>query len=721
MRLKVNVLKKLWFYAALACALVLLAWPLAAHTKKGDKLLKEGEKAEQNNDYDTALSDFDQALDTDSKEPAYLIAVNRVRMKAAEADVRKGRTLQRQQKLDEALVQFQKALLADPSYQVALQEIRVTNDMIRDKAKAPPGTVILTPAERARRDVEKRINSLEGAPTLRPINDQISSLKMNNQPPRVLYESVCKLAGINALFDPLGIEGAGGARNVNLDLSNVSLNEALNYVALVTHTFWQPISHNAIFVTQEAETKRREYQNEVVKVFYIQNASTPNEFTEIFNGVRIGVKLQQGIFQVASQNAIVARGSPDTIALVEKLIHDLDRPKPEVLVDVVVMEVSKSKITTLGAALAGQTGGLNIPILYNPRNPVTVGGTKTGTTTGTTTPTTGTTTGTGTDTTGGTSGIGGLNNPGTSGTPIPSYVALSQLGHISSADFATTLPGALVQALLTDASTRLLQRPEIRATDGGKASLKIGSKIPYVQGSLNSAVATPGSIPYATTQFQSVDVGVQIELSPHVNGPDDVSMHIKVEISNVTQTENIAGVQEPIIGQKVNEADIRMKDGEVSLLGGLTSNSNSLSIAGIPGVANIPLLGYLFGTRSRDRETDDIIVALIPHIIRASETTEDASSGVYAGTEQVQRVEHHADGAASPYSGSASGGPVGNPVQGVSSTPTPGTYEQEPPQEPDSEPPQYPTVQPEVGGQAVQPPILRPRPAPPAPSSPPPR
>ena len=519
----------------------------------------------------------------------------------------KGRTLQQQQKLDEALVEFQKALLADPSYQIALQEIRITNDMIRDKAKAPPGTVILTPAERARRDVEKRINSLEGAPTLRPINDQISSLKMNNQPPRVLYESVCKLAGINALFDPLGIEGPSGAHNVNLDLTNVSLDEALNYVALVTHTFWQPISHNAIFVTQEGETKRREYQNEVVKVFYIQNASTPNEFTEIFNGVRIGAKLQQGIFQVASQNAIVARGSPDTIALVEKLIHDLDRPKPEVLVDVIVMEVSKSKISTLGAALAGQTGGLNIPILYNPRNPRYCRGHDRDNHRDHWRPTTGTTTGTGTDTNGGTSGIGGLNNTGTSGTPIPSYVGLSQLGHISSADFATTLPGALVQALLTDASTRLLQRPEIRATDGGKATLKIGSKIPYVQGSLNSAVATPGSIPYATTQFQETDVGVQIELSPHVNGADEVSMHIKVEISNVTQTEEIAGVQEPIIGQKVNEADIRMKDGEVSLLGGLTSNSNSLSIAGIPGVANIPVLGYLFGTKSRDRETDDII------------------------------------------------------------------------------------------------------------------
>ena len=115
------------------------------------------------------------------------------------------------------------------------------------------------------------------------------------------------------------------------------------------------------------------------------------------------------------------------------------------------------------------------------------------------------------------------------------------------------MPGAVAQALLTDSDSKLLQNPQLRVTDGGKGSLKIGSKIPYVSGSLNSAVATPGSIPYATTQFQQIDVGVNIDVEPHVNGPDDVSMHIKVEISSVVQTDTIAGVAQPVIGQKVND------------------------------------------------------------------------------------------------------------------------------------------------------------------------
>jgi general secretion pathway protein D len=608
----VKSLSKLSLYGVLVASAILLVHPLQGRTKQGDKLLKAGQKAEQEHDYDGALRDYEEALETDPHEPAYMIAEERMKQKSSDTHLEQGRKLLHDQKLSDALVQFQKALLIKPSSMIALQFIAQTNQMLKDKERLPEGTVILTPAEKSRQEVEHRIGLLEGPPSLRPINNQISSLKMNNQPARVLYESVGKLAGINVLFDPQGIDTAGSAtRNFNLDLTNVTLEEALNYVSLVTHTFWKPISPNAIFVTQESEPKRQEYQDEVVRVFYVQNASSANEFAEIFNGVRTGAQLTTGIFQVASQNAIIARGSPDRMAIVEKLVHDLDRPKAEVMVDVMVMEVSKSKITNLGAALGGQTGGLNIPINYTPRNPIS------------TTTTTGTTTTTSTGTTTGTS------------------IALSQIGKVSTGDFSLSLPGALVEALLTDSDTRILQRPQVRVTDGGKATLKIGSKIPYVSGSLNSAVATPGSVPYATTQFQQIDVGVNVDLQPHVNGPEDVSMHIKVEISQVTSTETIAGVQQPIISQRVNEADIRMRDGEASLLGGLSTNSDTSSVAGIPGVANMPVLGYLFGTRSKDRERDDIVIALIPHIVRAP-TVNLADEGVLAGTERVVKVVRRA-------------------------------------------------------------------------------
>jgi general secretion pathway protein D len=598
--------------AAILCVVALLAPPVDGRTRKGEKLLKDGMKAEATQDYDSALTYYEQALEEDAREPAYLLATQRVRGRAAAQHITEGRKLVEQQKLNEALVQFQKALLVDPSSPVALQLVGQTSEMVKERNKAPEGTVVLTPAERNRRDIERRINTLEGPPVLRPINNQISSLKMNNQSARVIYESVGKLAGINVLFDPAGIDTLGSTtRNFNLDLNNVTLEEALAYVALVTHTFWKPISRNAIFVTQESEPKRQEYQDEVVKVFYIQNASTPNEFTEIFNGVRTGAKLTVGIFQVASQNAIIARGSTDTMAIVEKLVHDLDRPKAEVLIDVMVLEVAKSRVINLGAALTGSN------ILS-----VSPGSTSTSTGTGTTGTTTTTTTG--------------------------ASIPLSRLNRLSTNNFSVTLPGAIAQALMTDSRSRLLQNPQVRVTDGGKGSLKIGSKIPYVSGSLNSAVATPGSIPYATTQFQQIDVGVNIDVSPHVNGPDDISMHIKVEISSVTGSKTIAGVDQPIIGQKVNEADVRMRDGEYSLLGGLSSDTDSQSIGGLPGVSNIPVLGYLFGTRTKDKEKDDILIALVPHIIRAQAVDDQLTDGVLAGTERVVRVERKQQPATAP-------------------------------------------------------------------------
>ena len=623
-----NLSNTLRGFIAVLCVCGLAAPPLQARNGKGDKLYKLGQKAEAKNDFDAALNYYDQAVDADPKEPQYQIADQRMRVKASEAHLAEGRRLQHDQKLEEALVQFQKAFLANPSAPVALEEIRQTTEMLKERAKVPPGTPVLTPAEKARQEMEQRINALEGPPQLRPLTSLITHLSINNQPSRVLYESVGKLAGINVLFDPQGIETVS-SKAFNLDLNNVTLEEALNYIALETHTFWKPISHNAIFVTQESPTKRTEYQDEVVKVFYVQNAATTNEINEIFNGVRQGAKLQQGVSPVLSQNAIVIRGTPDSVALCEKLIHDLDRPRAEVLLDVIVMEVNKTLATQIGASLLGQ-GGFSSNVNFTPRPGIT------------TSTSSSSSSSTGSSSTGST-GTG--STPSTSGS-TPNSVSINNLRRLSSADYSAVLPSTLVQALMSDTRNHVLQQPQLRATDGGKASLKIGQKIPYVSGSLNSAVATPGAIPYATTQFQQVDVGTNIDLEPHVNGADEVSMHVKVEISNVLNTETIAGIQEPIIGQQVDDANIRMKDGEVSILGGLSDKELATQLSGFPGFANIPLLGYLFGDKKRTNTDNQILIALIPHIIRTPDLSHVGDAGVFAGTEQTTRVQYKPEGTA---------------------------------------------------------------------------
>jgi general secretion pathway protein D len=655
------------------CALALTVPPVEGRSKQGDKLLKLGQQAEARKDYDAALAYYDQAVAADPNDAGYQLYSQRMRGRAAEGHTSLGKRLQSEGKLEEALSEFQKAFIADPSSAIALQQMRETSAMIKQHTVSPNAPVITT-AERNRQETERRLNSLEGPPVLRPITDRLTRIQINNQPARVLYESVAKLAGINVLFDPAGIEAVAG-KNYNLELNNVTLQEALNYVALETHSFWKPISQNAIFVTQESDPKRQEYQDEVVRVFYIQNASTVNEFQEIFNAVRTGSKLLQGLFSVASQNAIIARGPVDTMYLIEKLVHDLDRPKPEVMIDVVVMAVNKTRSSTIGAALLGQTG-ISTPLTFTPRNPTTVNG-------GGTSSSTGSTSNTGSSTGGSTS----TTNTSTS-TGQSALITIARAGHLSSADYSLTFPSTIVQAIMNDATTRILQRPQVRSTDGGKASLLIGSSIPYVTGSLNSPVATPGAIPYATTQFQQVNVGTQIEFAPHVNGPEDISMHVKVELSNVLQTVTIAGVQQPIIGKQTDEADIRMKDGEISVMGGLSDREQSASVAGVPGVTNVPLLGYVLGTKTKTNTDNEILIAMIPHIVRPPDLSAGAGEGVFAGTERVVRVERRpASAAPAAGQGSQPGGTVpqpgaalpnvpanpGAPVSPLPNPPAPGT------------------------------------------------
>lgn len=585
---------------ALVLVVALTVGPSDARTRKGDKFFKKGQEAEERKQYEEALEYYDRALSEDAKDPGYQLANRRIRFQAGQMHVSNGQKLRDQGQFDQALVEFQKAFVIDPASQIAVQEIQRTTAMIVEREKSPNAQV-LSPAEKAKKEVEGRIATLLPPPALQPINRQISSIKMNNQPVRVLYETVGKLAGINVLFDPQF--SAEGGQNLNIDLQNANLEEALNYIALLTHTFWKPITKNAIFVTNDNPTKRTEYQDQVVKIFYFQNATTTQEFTELYNAVRIAGNFTKGISQIPSQNALVVRGSPDMVDLAEKIIHDIDKAKGEVVIDVIVMEANKNRTRTLAAALNG--GGLSVPINFTPTHSTTPPGSDDGT--------------------------GGTTTP-------PSTMPLSRLGKLSTNDFSVNLPGALLQALMADNSSRVLQRPQIRATDGGRASLKIGDRIPFVTGSLQSAVATPGSVPFATTQFQYADIGVNIDLEPKVNGADEVTMKIKVDVSTRNGSVNIGGIDQPIFGQRTSEAVIRLKEGEVSILGGLTTNSDTRNLSGLPGFVDVPVLGLLGGSNFRDRQQNELLIALIPHIVRSQDVSSMSQPGISSGSDQVVKL-----------------------------------------------------------------------------------
>ncbi|HTB18073.1 MAG TPA: tetratricopeptide repeat protein [Bryobacteraceae bacterium] len=596
---------------------------LEATNRKGDKLFKLGVQAEARKEYDKALEYFQQALDIDPKETTYELAARRTRFEAGQAHVEAGKKLLQANDLDKAYAEFQKAFATDPGSMIALQDMQQTKELLDQKQKGllPPGEKPLTSAQKAQKESLEMIQSLQSVPELKPVTNQISLLKMNNQPPKVLYETVGKLAGINVLFDPTMQAG----KNANLDLNNVTLQEALDYTALLTKTYWKPVSGNAIFVTEDNVTKRRDYEDEVVKVFYLKNPTSTQEFNEMVTAVRSVTDVRR-MFQFNGENAVVVRDTVDKVMLVEKLLHDLDKPKAEVVIDVIVMDVASDVSHNIGAGLVSNgTNGLSVPFAFSPTNPITststgasgTGGTGATSTTTTTTPTTGTT--------------------GSSS----SFIALSQLGHLSTNDFSTSLPGAMLQAVMSDSRTKIQESPEVRVSDGQKVDLKIGEKYPYATGSFQPGVGTVGVSPLVSTQFQFVDIGVNVTITPHVHGDDEVTLHVAVDISNIANTLNLGGLSQPVIGQKKSEADIRLKDGEVSLLGGLMSDQDTSVISGIPGLVNIPVLGkYLFGNTTKDKQKEQLMIALIPHIVRKPDITGLDMRGIAAGTDATVKLSY---------------------------------------------------------------------------------
>ena len=587
--------------------------PAYGKTGKGEKFLAQGREAEARKQWETALDLYEQAMLDDPADAAYQMAVRRVRFQAAMARVDSGQKLRSAGRLEEALAEFHRAYAIDPSSSIAEQELRRTKEMIeREKTSGTrsdnPEDRGLTPAERAQKELDAKADRMLPIPELQPFQRQINTLKMNNQPIRVLYDTVGKLAGINVIFDA---EYQNPPNNrFTVDLSNTTLEEALDYLAIQTKSYWKPLSQNTIFVTNDNVTKRRDYEDYVVKVFYIKNATSVQELQEISTTVRSVTEIRRA-FTYNSQMAILVRGTADQVALAEKLINDLDKPKGEVVVDIIVMEANKGRIRDLAATFTTNgAAGINVPISYNGR-PTIVPPTDTGTGTGTTTPTT------------------------TTGS-----IPLDQIANLGLSDFSIQVPGALLQALMSDNSTRILQNPQVRAVDNQKASLKIGDRIPYATGSFQPGVGTVGLNPLVSTQFNFLDTGVNVDLTPKVHSGNEVSIHVEVDLSSKSGEVNLGGLLQPTVSRRTIVHDIRIREGEVSVLGGLLGTQETRTRAGVPFLMDIPILGRFFGTEKLERSRGELLVVLIPHIVRAPDFSEANLRGVSAGNDQNVKLNY---------------------------------------------------------------------------------
>jgi general secretion pathway protein D len=469
---------------------------------------------------------------------------------------------------------------------------------------------------------------------LRPLSTQPIDIMMSQQL-KVVYETIGKLAGINVLFDPEFSD-----KRVDISIQDATLTEALDYTALITQTYWKPITQNAIFVTNDTTAKRRDFEEKIVKTIYLNNVATPQELQEIVTAIR-GLTDIRRMFPVTSMNALVVRGSRSELALVDKLVNDIDKARPEVVIDVLVLEVSRSRVRELGISpTSGGVPGLSVPVSF----------------------------------TGGAAPAEGDDSP-------PATVALSRLGNVSTSDWVTTLPGAQLTALFSSSDSNLLQSPRIRATDNQQASLRIGERIPIATGSFQPGIGGVGANALVNTQFNFEEVGVNIDVLPKVHNDREISMHLAIEVSNVRAFQDLGGIQQPIISQKTIEHDIRLEEGEASILGGLNQDSIFTTRSGIPFLGEIPILGRLFSVRKVDTAENEILIVVIPHIVRLPTIDESNLLEIASGTEQVFQVgfrERSNDEPALPAPGSPilPGAPTETPTAPAAPTPTapaPGT------------------------------------------------
>jgi general secretion pathway protein D len=532
--------------------------------------------------------------------------------------VHQGVVLRDAGKLEEALAQFQKAAQIDPSLFSAQQEMKRTLQIIEEKLNPPPQAAGPPPG------IERRLREAGGPVELAPISNTPLTIHSTDDA-KLIYETVGKLAGINVLFDPDYV-----SKRIKVELNGVTLEEALRIVALASKTFWRPVTPNTIFVAQDNPAKRKELEQSVLKTFYLSNISQPTELQDVVNAIRSVLDVQR-VQQLLSQNALVVRGTPDQIALAEKLVDDLDKARPEVLVDIAVLQISRDKSRTLG--------------LLPPSSATVALQSNINTTSSSTTSTTSTTT---------SGSSGGLE--------------LNTLGNLNATDFQVTIPSANLSAVMGDSDTKMLQNPQVRALDNQKATLKIGERVPVATGSFQPGIGGVGINPLVNTQFQYLDVGVNIDVTPHVHNDREITLKITMEISSVVGQSSIGGISQPIIGQKKVEHEIRLRDGESSMIGGIMDDSQTKSLAGIPGLAQIPILRYLFGQVTQDHSSDETVFAITPHIIRAASVSEMNQRAIDIGTAnsiELRHVSRPPAGAAAPA--------VPTQMNPAPATPAPGT------------------------------------------------
>jgi general secretion pathway protein D len=560
--------------AATAAAIVLCTLVLSACATTA--AFRRGRDAEQRQDYDRAVAEYTQALRLAPRNTDARVGLERSRLRASQEHFVKGRRFAALAKFDEALVEYGLAAELNPSDAEVDQELKATRNRLRARiaVSAEGKTELQTLIDRSR-------NLAPPGLDLPPGVRMPASLTFREASSRDVFTTIARFANISIVFDTTVRDTA-----ITVDLRNASLEDALKTVAGVTRTFFRVISPNTVVVIPDNDAKHREYDEEVVRTFYLSNA----DVKETMDLLRLVLDVRR-ISATTATNALTLKDTPERVAAAARVLTAIDKARPEVIIDVELLEVDRTKLLDYGLQIAspGSSG-------ISPGNSAGIDGS---------------------------AGVAGAN----------STLTLQALRNLSQSDvLLANLPSLYYRLLKTDVNTRTLANPQLRTSDGTTAQARFGDQVP-VPTTTFAPIATGGTPQQPITAYTYQNIGVNIDITPRTHHDDDVTLVLKVAVTSLSGS-GFGGL--PTFGNREISTVIRLRDGETNMLAGLIRDDERRSLDGIPGLSDIPGVGRLFAHTQRTTNQTDIVLTLTPHIIRVLDLDEADLRAFRVGRETLE-------------------------------------------------------------------------------------
>ena len=531
---------------------------------------RKGETAARAEEWDRAVEHYRRAVQEDPRNVAYRTALQRAMTSASRAHLDRARRHEADGALADAVREYRAAAELDPGNTYAAGRARELERAIRDRIEASrPPAPIEEMRELARRET--------ATPLLDPASDEPLSLRFVNQRLRDILDFIGAAAGVNVSFDQQFQD-----RPYTVQLDGVTMEEALDQILMANQHFYKVLGPRSVIVAPETPQKRAQYEEQVIRTFYVSNADVQELATLLSQIVRSGPQagVQPTIVPNVTSNTIAVRGTPAVVSVIERVIAANDKPRAEVIVDVEILEVSRERTRQFGLDLTQFSIGAEYA-------------------------------------------------------PDPSASRLPNGANARSGNFAFSVPAAVVKFLESDEETRVVAKPQLRGQEGATLTLNLGDEVP-VPTTAFTPIAAGGATVNPLTSFNYRPIGVIVEMTPRVTYENEIILDLEVENSTRGTNVNVAGQSLPTFGTRRVITRLRLRDGESNLLAGLLREEDRRSLKGLPGIANLPVIRRLLSSNDDTIRQTDIVMLLTPRIVRTHELTQDDVNPVRIG--QPRRI-----------------------------------------------------------------------------------